>query len=157
MDPEILREARAQFAPPDDPVFELVPPYFAQRAKEFYGEAGMPEVNGDNAWEVYSDLLQFFRDIEEEGEHETLQAEVVLRSSYSRGARNGLLDFPACPDAPHRIDGGEEVTVNSRRLLVGGHLVFVTDEEEQAVPGGALWSDESAEDDSENDADSQTA
>ncbi|KAJ6581597.1 hypothetical protein B0H19DRAFT_1251786 [Mycena capillaripes] len=58
--PEMFDQMEAEWAPPDDPVFLLIPPTFEAEATELYGQMGRPEVNFDSFWDVYSDLLAAF-------------------------------------------------------------------------------------------------
>ncbi len=51
---------RNKYAPPEHPVFHLVPPAFAEKARQFYGEAGHPVVTRENVWFVYRNLLDYF-------------------------------------------------------------------------------------------------
>ena len=50
------------FAPPDHPVFELVPPAFESQAKIFYARMGDPVITHDKFWATYQQLLRRFRD-----------------------------------------------------------------------------------------------
>ena len=51
-------------APPSsDPVFELVPPVFAQYAEEAYTQIGRPELNPANIWQVYLKMIQILDNI----------------------------------------------------------------------------------------------
>ncbi|KAI0694588.1 hypothetical protein BC835DRAFT_1306221 [Cytidiella melzeri] len=74
VDRDHLREVRNHFAPPDHSVFHIVPPAFASRAVQFYGEAGLPVVNQDNAWDTYRILLAHFWSIEQDNELQTVLA-----------------------------------------------------------------------------------
>ncbi|KAJ6504315.1 hypothetical protein C8R47DRAFT_968620 [Mycena vitilis] len=49
------------WAPPSDPVFELVPPGFEAEVSQLYLALGSPEVTIHSLWTVYSALLQAFR------------------------------------------------------------------------------------------------
>ena len=60
--PSLLDELEATYAPPDHPVFQLVPPAFADRAKVFYANMGDPIVTFSNFWAIYERLLQDFKD-----------------------------------------------------------------------------------------------
>ena len=51
---------RQQFANPDDPVFQLVPALFFDRAEAIYNSFGRPEMNVDSAWTIYSLILAEF-------------------------------------------------------------------------------------------------
>lgn len=65
-DSEILRQVEAEFAPPDDPVFHLVPPAFDAHAKDAWQLIGAPdEVNVDNFWEIFRAMSDVFREASE--------------------------------------------------------------------------------------------
>ncbi len=55
---------RSKYAPPDHPVFHLVPPAFEEKARQFYSVIGTPDINRDNFWQVYNTLLVNFRSIQ---------------------------------------------------------------------------------------------
>ncbi len=129
----------------------MVPPRFAERAAAYYGEAGVPEVNRDNVWNIYLDLLAFFESIEVEDDEE-LAVQVSQRAAMPAvgddpdGAEHmDLLNLPRCPPLKHRVVGGEEQMIAGRRVKVGGKLVFIA-EEEESLPQG-VWSDESSSED----------
>ncbi|KAH7904511.1 hypothetical protein BJ138DRAFT_1019057 [Hygrophoropsis aurantiaca] len=64
--PALFDEMEAKYAPPDHPVFELVPQTFRQRAEELYQVIGSPQVSSDTFWDVYQHLLaQFCSHIED--------------------------------------------------------------------------------------------
>ena len=52
------------YAPPDDPVFELVPATFAHYAQMIYDDMGSPTVTGDNIWDIYRGLVQRLEDLQ---------------------------------------------------------------------------------------------
>ncbi|KDR80468.1 hypothetical protein GALMADRAFT_136943 [Galerina marginata CBS 339.88] len=54
--PEAFQYVREKFAPSSDPVFELVPPIFAQYAGEAYMQIGKPALNSANIWHVYREV-----------------------------------------------------------------------------------------------------
>lgn len=56
--PEAFQYVREQFAPPSDPVFELVPPVFAQCAGQVYAQIGSPQLNPANIWHVYREMVE---------------------------------------------------------------------------------------------------
>lgn len=58
MESEAFQYVREKFAPPSDPVFELVPPVFAQCAGQAYAQIGSPPLNPANIWEVYRKMAQ---------------------------------------------------------------------------------------------------
>jgi hypothetical protein len=59
--PELLDHVESIFAPPDDPVFELVPPLFDQHASKLYLGIGQPVVTSTTLWIIFRDLLRQFR------------------------------------------------------------------------------------------------
>jgi hypothetical protein len=52
------------YAPPDDPVFELVPATFAHYAQIMYDNMGSPAVTGDNVWDIYRGLVQRLEELQ---------------------------------------------------------------------------------------------
>jgi len=55
---EAIDYAEQLYAPPDDPVFELVPPTFAHYAQLMYNDMGNPVIAGENVWDIYRGLVQ---------------------------------------------------------------------------------------------------
>lgn len=51
-------------------VFGLVPPIFAHYAGSAYAEIGSPDINSENIWMVYRELVQRLTEIAEAGEDE---------------------------------------------------------------------------------------
>jgi hypothetical protein len=68
--PAALEYVREKFAPPSDPVFELVPPIFAHYASSAYAEIGSPDINSENIWMVYREIVERLTKIAEAGEDE---------------------------------------------------------------------------------------
>ena len=56
---------RNTFAPPNDPVFELVPPEFGQYATILYQSMGSPAINSENVWNIYRELLHRFEHLDD--------------------------------------------------------------------------------------------
>lgn len=50
-----------EWASPDDPVFQLVPPTFEKQVKVLYDKMGSPAVSSLTFWPVYEELLSSFR------------------------------------------------------------------------------------------------
>ena len=67
---EALDHVRQLYAPPDDPVFELVPPIFAAHADALYEDMGRPEVTSKNVWEIYRGILQDLEAVQHASERE---------------------------------------------------------------------------------------
>jgi hypothetical protein len=65
VEPAAIKIVRDLYAPPDHPVFQLVPPTFDQLAKEFYQTMGQPVVTRGNVWDVYLALLNHFHQLDE--------------------------------------------------------------------------------------------
>jgi len=59
--PKLFDKMEQEWAPPDDPVFRLVPPTFAEQATALYAAMGQPAVSSLTFWVVYVDLLAAFR------------------------------------------------------------------------------------------------
>ncbi|KAH8982770.1 hypothetical protein EDB86DRAFT_3085880 [Lactarius hatsudake] len=51
--PEVFDEMEEKYAPPDDPVFKLVPHAFAVHANAVWMAMGSPQLQFNNAWEIY--------------------------------------------------------------------------------------------------------
>ncbi|KAJ7827354.1 hypothetical protein B0H14DRAFT_2595352 [Mycena olivaceomarginata] len=64
--PELFDEMEQQWAPPDDPVFELAPPVFTGKIQDIYESLGRPEVTSRSFWDVYSALLNHIIQIDED-------------------------------------------------------------------------------------------
>ncbi|KAI0712154.1 hypothetical protein C8Q76DRAFT_621798 [Earliella scabrosa] len=63
---ELIDTVEAEWAPPDHPVFQLVPPAFQIRISAFAEELGSPQVTSDSFWQVYLLLKQRFAHFEQE-------------------------------------------------------------------------------------------
>lgn len=59
--PELFDEMEQEWAPPNDPVFRLVPATFEQQAATLYHTMGQPVVSSATFWTVYQELLSAFR------------------------------------------------------------------------------------------------
>jgi hypothetical protein len=53
------------YAPPDDPVFELVPATFAYYTQMMYDNMGSPAVTGENVWDIYRGLVQRLEELQD--------------------------------------------------------------------------------------------
>ncbi|KAI9434815.1 hypothetical protein H4582DRAFT_1818292, partial [Lactarius indigo] len=58
---ETFDEIERKYAPPNDPVFDLVPNAFAVRANAVWTDMGSPEPQFDNAWEIYLHIRNALR------------------------------------------------------------------------------------------------
>lgn len=59
---ELLDRLEQQYAPPDHPVFELVPAAFNACATDAYRKLGNPQVNISSFWGIYQNLLSCFNE-----------------------------------------------------------------------------------------------
>jgi hypothetical protein len=55
--PELFNEMEACYAPPDHPVFKLVPQAFHEHVSNLYTVIGQPEVTIETFWDIFCDLL----------------------------------------------------------------------------------------------------
>jgi hypothetical protein len=65
---ELVDEAEQLFAPPDHPVFQLVPPLFGKRIAHLYNTIGRPTVTSDSFWAIYRALLTSFGEVDQDYE-----------------------------------------------------------------------------------------
>ncbi|KAF9532557.1 hypothetical protein CPB83DRAFT_867411 [Crepidotus variabilis] len=64
VDPALVNQVEQLYAPPDDPVFTLVPADFEQLASKFYTQMGRPPVTSKNVWDVYIKLMRQFEQMD---------------------------------------------------------------------------------------------
>lgn len=86
---ELFDEMEALYAPPDHPVFKLVPPAFHDDVSEAYSAIGQPFVNIKTFWEVYLRLRQELR----EPRHQSLIEDI--NSYYNQ---DDSVDIPLLPN-----------------------------------------------------------
>ncbi|KDR77552.1 hypothetical protein GALMADRAFT_65908 [Galerina marginata CBS 339.88] len=60
-----IDHVRQAFAPPSDPVFELVPSEFGKYAGILYTSMGSPTVNSENVWDIYRELVHRFEHLDD--------------------------------------------------------------------------------------------
>ena len=125
------------YAPPDHPVFELVPPLFHERVSQLYTAIGQPEVTITSFWDIYRNLLEQLHDRRDE------QLSTVL-DSYKEPLSRDLEDMPLLPgmDAfclgqllqPGRrgqyIGGLDDISLGSALLKFGIEFAEFTSDEE---------------------------
>lgn len=56
---------RQEFAPSDNPVFQLVPPEFGEYAGILFESMGSPNINSENIWEIYRELVYRFEHLDD--------------------------------------------------------------------------------------------
>ncbi|KAK7036943.1 hypothetical protein R3P38DRAFT_3311626 [Favolaschia claudopus] len=104
--PEKFDEMEAKWAPPDDPVFQLVPPLFKSQVERLQLQLGTPEVTGDNLWDVYSQLLTAFESMALEDEFMSAMQGADDHFESSIELLEGQKDLPQ--GAAAASDDGEE-------------------------------------------------
>lgn len=62
VEPDAIDFVYKTYIPPDDPVFELVPPEFGEIMDHIYNQIGQPTLTYENIWRVYCDILDRFTD-----------------------------------------------------------------------------------------------
>ena len=62
----LLDEMETLYAPPHDPVFQLVPPAFHDYVTDLYLRIGQPTVNIDTFWTIYCTLLKMLQETRDE-------------------------------------------------------------------------------------------
>ncbi|KAL0960439.1 hypothetical protein HGRIS_005482 [Hohenbuehelia grisea] len=63
---EVFDRAEERWAPPDDPVFHLVPPSFQSRVQDVYSSLGNPRVSSVTFWTIYNEVLHMLRQLPED-------------------------------------------------------------------------------------------
>ena len=107
MEPEAFQYVREKFTPPSDPVFELVPPAFAQCAGQVYEEIGSPQLNPANIWEVYREMVQMLHDITSANGTNANQDCIDAVDEWQ--VTDTLQDLNQEPDVPYPLIEGREL------------------------------------------------
>lgn len=109
-----------QWAPLDDPVFELTPPVFTHKICEIYESLGRPEVTSSSFWDVYCAVLERIVQVDEDlttghdaafmAPMELLAGQKELRQGDNAVAGyeyyGGLAKHPQSQDESDNEDGG---------------------------------------------------
>lgn len=105
--PEAFQYVREKFAPSSDPVFELVPPIFAQYAGEVYTQIGRPELNPANIWQVYLKMVQMLLNITNASGADSSQECIDAVDEWQ--VTESLQDPNREPDSPYPLIEGREL------------------------------------------------
>lgn len=109
------------YAPPDHPVFVLVPPTFHEHAMEIYQSIGEPEVTVGTFWDIYCDILERLREPVDD------QLTDVL-STFQVNVNNSAEDMALLPNMqPFRL--GQPLDLEGKTTYLGG-----LEEGSQALP-----------------------
>lgn len=149
---ELLDAMRDQWAPAEDPVFQLTPPEFDDVARHEYAALGSPVVNLTSFWDVYLDLLQAIcRDQGPLDVANVPQSEANVDSEHARTQEDPPM---ALLPGLRQLRMGEEAAGPQAAVYVGGLGVppelygydgspanssnedWEVDEEEEEVDGG---------------------
>jgi hypothetical protein len=106
---ELFDEMEALYAPPEHPVFELVPATFHNHVSEAYSAIGEPNVNMETFWEVYLRLRQQL-----EPHHQSLTE--VLTSCHNQ---DDSVDIPLLPNM-EQFRLGQPLDLGSNGSYIGG-------------------------------------
>lgn len=102
MRPEHITEVRNLYsAPPDDPLFHLVPPAFRAVADDAYASLDAPPVTFESIWNIYTDMLAIIRTLMESDVQAGLELTIDERSAAFAGE-----DIVILPLAPFRAGQG---------------------------------------------------
>jgi hypothetical protein len=63
---ELFDQVERLYAPPDDDVFQLVPPIFEEHVVQVYNDVGKPPVTDETFWDVYSRMQRRFQEYADE-------------------------------------------------------------------------------------------
>ncbi|KAH8979166.1 hypothetical protein EDB92DRAFT_1937397 [Lactarius akahatsu] len=90
--PEALDEIEKKYAPPDDPVFDLVPHAFAIHANAVWTAMGSPQLQFDNAWEIYLNIRDALQGIAQDGVLQQVLSSVITVDATSEPQTWNCLD-----------------------------------------------------------------
>lgn len=94
------------YAPPDDPVFELVPATFAHYTQMMYDNMGSPAVTGENVWDIYRELVQRLEELQNAMEYAD-----YLDCIDQWEVNEDLMEGPGAPDdePPYPLINGQNL------------------------------------------------
>jgi hypothetical protein len=115
IDPAAIPTVRNLYAPPDHPVFELVPPTFDNLARQFYLAMGQPTVSRTNVWDIYLAMLHEFHRLDEAHAHFHNEWKVAFTESQNENANEIELR-----DDLQDLQNGEDVFRPDGSYYMGG-------------------------------------
>lgn len=139
VNPKSVEYVRSLYAPPDNPVFELVPQTFATYAAKIYKTMGEPTVTRENVWAVYLALLDSFHQLEEILEDDHVQWHHIATLAREDNPEElellqGLRELPNGLENP-RDDGSYYMGgVNNGQGLSNDSAFFTSDMQTKKVP-----------------------
>ena len=135
----------ALYAPPNHPVFELVPPAFHEHISNLYAAIGQPEVTVETFWDIFRDLLGRLR----EGPDEHLTEITTCYDATCRQESDDIM--PLLPNM-EAFRLGQPLDLGPNANYIGGLDDPVLAD---GVPEFAVFTDSEGEE-SENDEDADT-
>lgn len=139
--PELLDEMEALYAPPDHPVFELVPLAFHEHVSNIYAAIGQPEVTVDTFWDIFRNLLGRL--------HEGLDEHLTEIITHYKTHGQELDDMPLLPNMDaFRL--GQPLNLGANSNYIGGLDGSVITNSTEPSPEFADFTDDDDDDDDDD-------
>jgi hypothetical protein len=132
---ELFDEMQQEWAPNDNPVFQLTPTSFHNQANNHYGSLGRPAVSRGTFWDIYKALLACFQ---QDPVNATLEEEFNLANL---GADQGMDLLPGF----RQLRLGDEVIGDGVVLHGAYDEADFTDSETEEPAYAAEFTDDEAE------------
>ena len=140
---EAIKDVRARYAPPDDPVFELVPPAFAALANQTYQSQGARAISRDSIWWIYAHMLVAIRDVYRTAVTPALEA--AARSTLVDDGANASPAIPLTPGLAELRNGDPVVGSGVASWVSAGGPSGATHESKSDGMPCVAFSDEDSE------------
>jgi hypothetical protein len=120
---ELFDRVEQLYAPPDDDVFQLVPPVFEEHVTQVYIDVGKPSVTDETFWDVYSRMQRRFQEYADEDAQDAFDVAFQMQHSqaferemelvpdqepYNAGDNHDYADFTDNSSADDDWDGENE-------------------------------------------------
>jgi len=134
---DVLEDAEAEYAPPSDPVFEIVPPAFQVHISSAYTTIGSPTITFDSFWNIY-------RQLRDAVDHTLTSLQAAANSIIPTEEYHDPepLPFPTLQQVRFGENGIPRLVVNlSQGPADNTRAEFetnFTDDEEEIYPGGVM-------------------
>ena len=143
---DVFDEMAEIYAPPDHPVFQLVPPLFGELANKHYAAIGEPIVTSDTFWDIYQNVLECFRHSPDE------ELNGILADSDRQETAAQDDGLPVLPDMQPFRNGEPVVVAGKRSQYVGG--LVASGSTQTTIQDEREYADfTSSDDDSDDDSD----
>lgn len=133
----------ALYAPPDHPVFELVPPAFHEHVSNLYAAIGRPEVTIETFWDIFCNLLECLHEVPKE-------QLTKITACYNATHEQDSDDMALLPDMD-AFHPGQPLNLRPNANYIGGldGSVFTNSTEAGPVPEFADFTEEDETDEEE--------